>query len=182
MANEHGENRGVNRPRRALALLCLFAAALWSDVVGAQDAFFYPSRGQTPQQQQQDRQACHEWAVQQVGFDPGRAPAPAAPLPPPPPPQQQGQVLRGAGRGAAVGAVGGAIGGDAGKGAAIGAATGALIGGFRRRDQARQQEAYQQQYAAAQSQQAAAMNSQNALYTRALGACMQGRGYATGTN
>ena len=64
----------------------------------------------------------------------------------------------------------------------IGAATGALVGGFRRRDQARQQEAQQQQYqqqvAAAQSQQAAQSSGQQDMFNRALGACMQGRGYA----
>jgi len=165
--------------------LCL-AAALASSSVRAQDVFFYPSRGQSQEQQEKDRYACHQWAVQQTGFDPTRASSAGGSgyVPPPPPAAapEQGQVLRGAGRGAAVGAVGGAIGGNAGKGAAIGAATGALIGGFRRRDQARQQEAqqqaYQQQYAASQSQQAAAATSQRNMYNRALGACMQGRGYS----
>ncbi len=174
----------MERSRKATLLLCLFATALWADVASAQGAFYYPSKGQSQQQQAQDRQECNAWATQQVGFDPSRAPPPQQAYVPPPPPAQapQGGVLRGAGRGAAVGAVGGAIGGDAGKGAAIGAATGALVGGFRRRDQARQQEAQQQQYqqqvAAAQSQQAAQSGAQQDMFNRALGACMQGRGYA----
>src|SRR5262249_27771668 len=85
--------------------------AILADTAAAQDV--YPSRGQSPQQQQQDQGQCQTWAMQQVG------PPQAAP------PTSEGQVVRGAGRGAAVGAIGGAIGGNAGKGAAIGAATGA---------------------------------------------------------
>ena len=30
----------------------------------------YPLQGQTPQQQEADRAACHTWAVQQSGYDP----------------------------------------------------------------------------------------------------------------
>ncbi|MEX2165697.1 MAG: hypothetical protein WD852_01530 [Methyloceanibacter sp.] len=30
----------------------------------------YPLQGQTPQQQEADRAACHDWAVQQSGYDP----------------------------------------------------------------------------------------------------------------
>ena len=103
----------------------------------AQETFIYPTKGQSPEQQNRDRYECHTWAVQQTGFDPTKAQA----AQPAPAPQQapQGGVVRGAARGAAVGAVGGAIAGDAGKGAAIGAATGGMIGGMRRRDQQAQQ-------------------------------------------
>jgi len=117
--------------------------------------FVYPSKGQSPQQQQKDQGECHGWATQQSGVNPAAmAPPPAGPT---------GQVARGAARGAAVGAVGGAIGGDAGKGAAIGAASGALIGGFRRVDQQR----------AAQQAQAQA----SASYGKAYAVCLEGRGY-----
>ena len=115
--------------------------------------YVYPGRGQSPEQQQRDQADCHGWAMQQAGN-------PAAV---PPPPAQSGQVLRSTGRGAAIGAVGGAIGGDAGKGAAIGAASGALIGGMRRRDE---QRAYNE-----------AQGNANAAYSRAYGACLEGRGY-----
>jgi hypothetical protein len=139
----------------------------------AQEPFIYPTKGQSPEQQSRDRYECHTWAVQQTGFDPTRpqtaqAPAPTTQQAP------QGGVVRGAARGAAVGAVGGAIAGDAGKGAAIGAATGGLIGGMRRADQVRaQQHAEQQQV---QQQQAARAQGQ-AAYNRAMGACLEGRGY-----
>src|SRR5262245_23360224 len=107
----------MQRSRQATLLLCLFATVLWADASSGQNAFYYPSRGQSQQQQQQDRQECHTWAVQQVGFDPTRAPPPGQAVAPPPPSAQapQGGLVRGAARGAAVGAVGGAIGGDAGK-------------------------------------------------------------------
>ena len=157
------------------------ARLAWSGLVvvglptlAAGQAFVYPERGQTPQQQQADRGQCYSWAAQQTGFDPATARVNA----PPPPPQQQvvgsGAMAGGAMRGAAVGAVGGAIGGDAGKGAAIGAATGALLGGMRRRQEIDQQNAaYQNQVA----QQQGAISQAQANYDRAFAACMQGRGY-----
>ena len=140
----------------------LVGIAAMSLVVGAlsgqalAQGYVYPTKGQSPQQQQQDQADCHGWAMQQTGVNPGAMP--------PPPSGPTGQVARTAARGAAVGAVGGAIGGDAGKGAAIGAATGALVGGMRRRDQ---------RLAAEQSQSQA-----NAEYGRAYAACLEGRGYA----
>ena len=117
--------------------------------------YVYPTRGQSPQQQQKDQGECHVWATQQSGVNP------AAMAPPPSGPT--GQVAGTAARGAAVGAVGGAIGGNAGKGAAIGAATGALVGGFRRADQRRGAEQAQAQASAS--------------YSRANAACLEGRGY-----
>lgn len=32
--------------------------------------FAYPMQGQTPEQETADRAACHQWAVEQTGFDP----------------------------------------------------------------------------------------------------------------
>jgi len=133
----------------------LFAAATVAPGIGLGQSYVYPTRGQSPQQQQKDQGECHVWATQQTGVNP------AAMAPPPSGPT--GQVAGTAARGAAVGAVGGAIGGNAGKGAAIGAATGALVGGFRRRDQQR---------AAEQSQAQA-----SAAYGNANAACLEGRGY-----
>jgi hypothetical protein len=134
----------------------------------AQDIIAYPQNGQTQEQQQRDRFDCYEWAVGQTGFDPQRQ-ATAMPQGAAPPPQ--GGLLRGAARGAAVGAVGGAIGGDAGKGAAIGAGVGGVFGAVRRRDE-------QAQQSQLQSQQMAAISQQRGYFNRAMGACMQGRGYS----
>lgn len=179
-------NSGISKS----AIWCgAFASLVWmlsSPVpTHAQGLFIYPNKGQSQQQLGRDRYECHSWAVQQTGFDPSK-PAPAtsssASMPPPPPQEQpQGGAFRGAARGAALGAVGGAIGGDAGKGAAIGAGVGALFGGMRRRSQMlRQQEAnrrYQEQVAAAQRQQPAAGGQQRNAYNRAMGACLESRGY-----
>jgi hypothetical protein len=145
----------------------------------AQDVFFYPTRGQNPDQQNRDRGECYGWAMQQTHFDPAS--------PPPPPvaaptqqgvalgPGQQGGLLRGAARGALVGTAAGAIAGDTGKGAAIGAATGGLFGGMKRIDQTHAQ---QQKQAGAQSQYQAQLAQQQARFGRATAACMQGRGYS----
>jgi outer membrane protein with glycine zipper len=145
----------------------VIALSLLAKPASAQNMYIYPAQGQSQAQQDKDRYECHNWAVQQTGFDPTQANAGAAYNQPPPP---QGGVLQGAAKGAAVGAVGGAIGGDAGKGAAIGAAAGGLIGGMRRNNQARQQQA-------ASQQQAEAIAAQQDAYNRAFAACLTGRGY-----
>jgi hypothetical protein len=147
------------------ALAIVLAAGLLASTASAQP-YFYPQKGQSQQQQQQDRGDCHVWAVQQTGFDPSMASASAPPAAPPP----TTGTGRGAARGAAIGAVGGAIGGNAGKGAAIGAATGAVFGTMRRNDQIRQSQAQQAEYSAQ-------VGAQQQNYQRALGACMSGRGY-----
>jgi len=158
--------------RRGLLVLALLVSALDTSSALGSDVIIYPAKGQSPEQQNRDRYDCHTWAVQQTGFDPTK-PQTAQPAPPP---QQapQGGVVRGAARGAAVGAVGGAIAGDAGKGAAVGAATGGMIGGMKKRDQ--QAQAAQAQ-ANATAQQQAVASEQQAGYNRALGACLEGRGY-----
>ena len=150
--------------RGVILALTAFAALAVAQPATTQELYFYPSQGQSQQQQNQDFGECHAWAIQQSGYNPMAQQAP------PPKEASQGGVLRGGARGAAAGAVIGAITGDAGKGAAAGAAGGALIGGFRRSDQRRQQDQAQRQY---QQQQAAGRSS----YNRAVSACMQGRGY-----
>ncbi len=169
----------VMRHRRWLAA-AVFVAGLACAPAAAQQLFIYPTKGQSPEQQNRDRYECHTWAVQQTGFDPMNAQVaqyPATAAPPPAQEAPQGGLLRGGARGAAIGAVGGAIAGDAGKGAAIGAATGALIGGFRRRDQRRRQQQQQQNYQQQQAQYQARSSAQRDAYNRALSACLSGRGY-----
>lgn len=144
----------------AIMLILVLPAVAFGDV------YIYPNKGQSQQQQSKDRYECHTWAVQQTGFDPSRAQAAA----PPSGPQPGGEVVKGAARGAVVGTVGGAIAGDAGRGAAAGAAMGGLLGGMRKMDKARaqqQQQAQQQNYNV----------QQQAGYDRAMGACLEGRGY-----
>jgi len=128
----------------------------------AQAPIFYPSKGQSAEQQQKDVGECQTWAKQNTGIDPASAAAP-----PPSAPAQGGQRVRGAARGAAGGAAVGAIAGDAGKGAAVGAAAGTVRGGREKR----QAKASQQQQAAQ------AQSDKLATYNKAVSACMEGRGY-----
>jgi len=125
----------------------------------------YPTKGQTPSQQNQDEGECYAWAKQQTGIDPMAVAS--RPTTQPGPPVGGGERVGGAARGAAGGAAIGAISGDAGKGAAIGAVAGTLAGGARaRRNRATQE---------VQAEQAKAKTLQT--FNRAFGACMEGRGY-----
>jgi len=156
------------RIRTPGSLATLVLASIFASTSVAQNLMIYPKGGQDAEQQKKDEYECHEWAVQQSGFDPINAPSAADAVPAEAP---KGGVVRGGARGAAGGAIVGAIAGDAGKGAAIGAAGGALIGGARRRDQHRQQEATQQQ---AQAN----IDAQRASYNRAKKTCLEGRNYS----
>jgi uncharacterized protein YcfJ len=125
----------------------------------------YPAKGQSAEQQQKDEFECHQWAVQQTGFDPTKTQqAPQQQT------TQQGGVLRGAAGGALLGTGIGAIAGNTGKGAAIGAVAGAAGGGARQRQQQKQQEVANQQ---AQTQQQAQIDK----YNKAKSVCLEGRGY-----
>jgi len=138
-----------------------------------QRVFVYPAGGQSAEQTDRDRYECHLWAVQQTGVDPSRAGASAyervivQPANPP-------------GSGTVAGLIGGAIIGsiiggprDAGAGAIIGGATGAIVGSAA--DANAQAQAQQTQ--AQINQSAAAGRARADSYRRAIGACLQGRGY-----
>jgi hypothetical protein len=154
----------------ALALAPILVAAY----AFAAAPIVYPAKGQSQEQQSKDQYECHQWAVQQTGFDPSN-PSTAQTTS-----SQSSQKLlgkgsqpnavRGSARGAALGAVGGAIAGDAGKGAAAGAAMGGLGGAIRRRDQ---------QSASASAPPASSASSAGLdAYNRAITACLTGRGYS----
>jgi hypothetical protein len=137
--------------------------------------FVYPLHGQSADLQDRDRYECHNWAVQQTGFDP------SAPYVPPhlrvvvssaPPP----------GAGIATGAVAGAVIGaavsrpwEAGQGALLGAIAGAAVGGIAESASAQQER--EQAEANAEYARAAALEEQARNYVRALTACLVGRGY-----
>ncbi len=152
------------RTRRLVGWLC--AALLSGGPAAAQELFIFPQQGQDQAQQDQDRGACHVWAVNQTGFDPTLA----STTPPPSGEARQGGLVRGGARGAATGAVIGAIAGNAGRGAAMGAAGGGLIGGMRRSDQQQRQNQQSRNWQARQ-------DAQRADYRRALTACLEGKGY-----
>ena len=138
-----------------------------------QRVFVYPANGQSAEQTERDRYECHLWAVQQTGVDPSRADASAyervvvQPANPP-------------GSGTVTGLIGGAIIGsliggprNAGAGAIIGGATGAVIGSASDANAQAQAHMTQQQI----NQAAAAGRARADSYRRAIGACLQGRGY-----
>lgn len=133
----------------------------------------YPAKGQTPGQQSVDEQECYNWSKSQTGIDP-QSPAPVATAAEEPNPAG-GQRVRSAARGAAAGAlVGEVANNDADEGAKVGAAVGVVAGGRQKREARRAQE---QQ---SQDQAQAAQNEQRETFKKALGTCMQGRGYTTG--
>ncbi len=152
--------------RRGRVVCWLFVALLAGGPAAAQQMFIFPQKGQDQAQQDQDRGACHVWAVNQTGFDPSLA----STTPPPSQEASRGGLLRGGARGAAAGAAVGAIAGNAGRGAAMGAAGGGLIGGMRRSDQNRQQEQDKRNWQAQQ-------DALRAEHRRAMTACLEGKGY-----
>jgi uncharacterized protein YcfJ len=138
-----------------------------------QRVFVYPANGQSSEQTERDRYECHVWAVQQTGVDPSRADASAyervivQPANPP-------------GAGTVAGAIGGAIIGsiiagprNAGAGLVIGGATGAIVGSASDANAQAQAQQTQAQF----NQSAAAGRVRADSYRRAIGACLQGRGY-----
>jgi Glycine zipper 2TM domain len=138
-----------------------------------QRVFVYPANGQSAEQTDRDRYECHVWAVQQTGVDPSRAgasPYERVVVQPANPP----------GSGTVAGAIGGAIIGsiiggprNAGAGALIGGATGAVVGTAADANAQAQAQQTQAQF----NQSAAAGRARADSYRRAVGACLQGRGY-----
>ena len=137
------------------------------------NVYAYPTRGQTPEQQDRDHYDCSIWATQQTGFDPS---APGVP------PQQQVHVVSGPppGSGTAAGAVTGAI-----LGAVIGgpyhgpgpALAGAIVGGAI--GTAAESNARQSQTVTVTDQRALAQVQQKAgNFRRAISACLDARGYS----
>jgi len=138
-----------------------------------QKLFVYPNNGQTPEQTDRDRYECHVWAVQQTGVDPSRPDAnPYGRVVVQPATPPGANTAAGAITGAILGAI---IAGprNAGAGLVLGGATGAIVGSTA--DASAQAQAQQTQ--AQINQSAAAGRAQADAYRRAIGACLEGRGY-----
>jgi hypothetical protein len=56
--------------RRVFCLVFLILVVSLAPEAFARALFAYPLQGQTPQQQEADRKACADWAVQQTGYSP----------------------------------------------------------------------------------------------------------------
>ncbi len=145
----------------AIFLAAIFSGTAFDRAYGGM--VIYPAKDQSPEQQKQDEYECHQWAVQQTGFDPTRTQQVTQQEPTP-----KGGALRGAAGGALVGAGIGAIAGNARKGAAIGAGAGAVGGGAKQQQQRQQQEAAARE---SQANQQAQINN----YNKAKSACLEGR-------
>ena len=128
----------------------------WCAAASAQQ-YAYPMNNQSPEKQRSDEAACNDWATQQTGFNPSQAAAPA----PAAKGASAGSGMRGAARGAVVGEV-----------LADDASTGAAVGAVAARGQSRRQNA------AASQQQSTSTQNQQAAYSKARGACLEGRGYS----
>ncbi len=161
-----------------------------SGAANAQSVYAYPKAGQSQEKQMRDQAECHQWSMQQTGYNPNAPQAPAgggyAYAPPPKSSSgvfgtSQHGMLGDAARGAGLGAIGGAIAGNAGKGAAIGALAGTLLGGIKRNNQRQEEEAWRQQRDQQmhyQQQQADAARQQGVQrFNQAYAVCMSGRNY-----
>ena len=133
--------------------------------------YFYPTKGQSTEQQDRDRYECYNWAVKQTGFDPGRS------LPPQErvtvvPSRAPGEATVGAAiAGAVIGAI---VSGprNAGSGAIVGAAAGGLLGAAAESSQQQQVEQFQTRRGDQRQRREAGE------YRRAMSACLEGRGYS----
>jgi len=166
---------GLSTGARAQDSTAAPAASSQAGLATALGLYVFPAKGQTPEQQSQDEQACYAWSKEQSGIDPATVKAnpdsamkaasakvdTAA----------QGAAVKGAARGAAGGAVVGAIAGDAGTGAGVGAVVGA-VGGRRAKKQAKKQAETQ-----AASQANAWAAGQIDTFKKGMTACLEGKGY-----
>jgi len=138
------------------------------------EVYFYPTKGQSPAQQERDRYECYIWAKDKTGFDPSMpslAPGQRVQVEPATPPGQK------AATGAMIGALLGAATSERGErdeGAVRGAIAGALIGATSEAaDQQRAQEIQRNEQAKVDSR----LARQADEYRRAMTACLEGRGY-----
>ena len=164
-----------------IATFLLLSLAAEAHAQGASPAaqlgmFPFPAKNQTKEQQATDEKACYDWAREQTGIDPVAAANPntdaaAAAARAQMDSAATGAAVKGAAAGAAGGAIVGAIAGDAGEGAAIGAVAGAVRG--RRAKKQAEAQAAQQGAQAAKAQ----GNAQLETYKKAMGSCLEGKGY-----
>lgn len=148
-------------------MICLFVTLISAAAV-AQEAFIYPKKGQSAEQQDKDKYECYNWAKGNTGFDP-MAPPTVSSAPPSNQRKSGGLV-----KGAVVGATVGAIAGGNSRSTRRGAATGAFIGGMRQSSRNRQAEQQRKQW---EQEEAAKYANKRDTYNRAYAACLEGRNY-----
>lgn len=141
------------------------------------EIYFYPTKGQSLEQQKRDRYECYLWARKKTGYDPAQTQLA---------PHQRVEVVPASPPGAntAAGAVAGAVVGsmlsgprDSGSGMVFGAITGAMLGAASEQAQQEQAARIQQRYNAGSEEDYARLDEQARNYRRAMTACLEGRGY-----
>jgi hypothetical protein len=142
------------------------------------EVYAYPRNGQTAEDQKRDRYECYNWSVKQTGFDPATLPGNDTRLvrvEPAASPNHDATVLgvTGAIIGAAVSRPSHALGG-----AAIGAVVGAAAGSASDANREATAEHIERSENAGQRAQYAQLSQRAADYRRAMGACLEGRGYS----
>ncbi len=142
----------------------------WHSALAQSGMYVYPKKGQSREKQSRDKWECHNWGVEQTGYDPS---APQGSIAARKSSKEKmaggaaGSGVKGAVRGAAMGGI---TGGNVGQSAATGAGIGRLRARIKRR-RAEQQRKQQEQEQQRRQQQ------QLAHYQRAYTACMEGRDY-----
>jgi len=186
---------GVAAPRARTALTAAFGALLLAGCVVApvhhrappppapvppapqQTMYFYPELSQSENKQDRDRYECYRWAVRQTGVDPGMTPVRDVPPPVPRAAVRDGsEVVAGGAIGAITGA---AVSGPrhVGQNMVLGAVFGSLIGAAAQEARVQNAEqAYERRLANQQARQQVPLDN----FHRAMGACMEGRGYRIG--
>ena len=139
--------------------------------------YFYPTKGQSKDQQERDRFECYQWAKKQTGYDPSQKQLA---------PHQRIEVQSATppGSDTAAGAISGAIIGsmlsprhDSGRSMIFGAITGAMLGSASEQAKQEQADQIQQHYDTKDAQRYAKLEHQASDYRRAMSACLEGRGY-----
>lgn len=139
--------------------------------------YFYPTHGQSKDQQDRDRYECYLWARKQTGFDPGQshlAPHQRVEVTPAAPPAAD--TATGAFTGAMVGSMM-SSGHDRGFGMIFGAMTGAMLGAASDQARAEQAQRMEDRYNSRDERQYVRLERQARRYQRAMTACLEGRGY-----
>ena len=157
------------RAFQTLLLICI--SMLIAGPALAQDPIIFPAKGQSQDQIERDKFTCYQWAKNETGFDPMKAPPPYAP-----PPQSRaghGDTFKGAAIGAGAGAIFKRK-GSRSKGAMTGALIGGVLGGVMMSSKRHRDRRNQRQW---EQQQANAYAAKRSTYNRAFAACMEAKGY-----
>jgi hypothetical protein len=132
----------------------------------------FPSKGQSPAQQETDEVACLQWAADQAGLKVVDPQASGAAAKAQAEKSTQGAGVAGAAKGAAVGAIIGSISGNASQGAGYGAVAGAI--GGRRAKKSAEANAEAQGKAQADAQNKAMLDA----VKKGMAMCLESKGYS----